>query len=177
MVRLRPLFRVLLTFVLFLPLLAWAQVVAVPGALDPSDPTAVASALAAAISNKQWALVTALGITALVAGLRRWVPTTNVVGAWLNGKVGGIVSTLVISFGIALVAKLTAGQRLTVALAIDTLGLALAASGGWSIIKNFTEAVDDRAAAKAAAAAATPPVPPPAPVVIAGIPQDPQVKP
>lgn len=142
------------------PVFAFAQDAAAPTmmAFDPTDLGSVAKLLLEAIMQKQWGIVVSLSITAVVAGLRKWVPETTALGKWFRTRLGGILTNLALSLGLAFLTLFMAGGALSADLVLKALSIALGASGGWSIVKNITEAIEESKAQKAGAdAAATPP--------------------
>lgn len=158
--------RFTLLFVFALPFLAFAQDGGIasiaPDGLslinfDPTDPGSVAQMLLDAVMSKQWGIVVSLAITALVAGLRKWVPEGTKLGAWFRTKLGGIVTTLLISLGMAFLTQFVAGGQFSVALVVRALSVAVGASGGWSIWKNISEALAEKKAQTAGTTAADAP--------------------
>jgi MFS family permease len=110
-----------------------------------------------AIMNKQWGLVASLVIMLAVAALRKWVPETTKVGAWFRSKVGGIVLNLSFTTAGAFATAFLSGHAITGPLVLKVLTVAFGASGGWAIIKNVLEALDERKAKQAGEAAASNP--------------------
>ena len=154
----------LLLTLLFMPLLALAQdggVTSAPNAaalalaLDPTDLGAMAKLVLDAVMTKQWGIVVSLGITILVAGLRKWVPENTKVGAWFRTKLGAIVMNFAISLGSGFAMLMLSGTPFSSGLVIQALTIAFSASGGWSIWKNVSEAIDEKKAQNAGVAAAT----------------------
>lgn len=121
---------------------------------DPTDLASLAQFLISAGQAGQWALLASVAVTALVAGLRKWVPESTSVGKWLRSKLGGVLTSLVLSLSGALSALLVTGAPFTWQLALQALSIALGASGTWSIWKNVREALDEKAAQKAGEKAA-----------------------
>jgi len=155
-----PLFSFLFAMSLLCPLYAFAQETAAAVSLlafDPSDPGTVAKLLLDAVMNKQWGIVASLSVTALVAGVRRWVPEHTVVGKWFRTRLGGLVTNLVITLGMAFLTLFVAGGTFSLDLVIKALSVALGASGGWSVFKNITEAIAERKAQTAGTDAAEKP--------------------
>lgn len=148
--------KALFFFTLLLPVLAFAQAAAVP-VLDPTDPGNVAKLLLDGIAHKQWGLVISVAVTAIVALLRKYVPETTALGLWFKSKLGGILTNFIVSLGLAFVVQFVAGQPFNLTLVIDAFGVALTAAGGWAIIKNLTEAVQEAKAQKAGTDAAAAP--------------------
>lgn len=149
---------VMFTLVLFSAFAAFAEEAAVALiALDPSDPGSVAKMLLDAVMNKQWGIVASLSVTAIVAGLRKWVPEATTLGKWFRTKLGGIIVNLVVTLGLAFLTLFAAGGTFSADLVLKALSVALGASGGWSIVKNITEAVAEAKAQKAGTAAASVP--------------------
>jgi len=124
---------------------------------DPTDIQNVAGFLVDAALHKNWGFVISFGVTVLVAMLRKWVPESTKVGAWFRSKLGGIVTTFVISFAGAFATMTTNNVPVSLDMLWKGLAMAITASGGWSIYKNVMEAVDEVRAKKAGLAAATSP--------------------
>jgi hypothetical protein len=144
---------------LCLPLTALAQEV-VPSAtvpLDFTDPGAVGKLLFDAVMNKQWGIVVALTITALIAMLRKWVPEGTVLGKWFRSKLGAIITNFAISLGGAFITLFMAGVPFSLGVVLKALSIAFTAAGGWTIFKNLTEAINEKKASNAGNAAASKP--------------------
>lgn len=140
-----------------MPLLAFAQDGGVAGptdgvtllTFDPTDPGSVAKMLLDAVMAKQWGVVASLGVTALVAGVRKWTPENTKLGAWLRTKLGAIITTFLITLGTAFLTLFMAGGQFSLALVLKAVSVAVGASGSWSIWKNVSEAISEAKAQKA----------------------------
>lgn len=141
----------------FMPV-ALAQDVA-PSLPNPDNIEGIAQLLWDAIMNKQWGLVASLGVMFAVAALRKWVPATTKVGAWLKSKLGGIITNFTLALSGAFATAFMSGHTITGPLVIKAIGVALGAAGGWAIVKNISEAIDEAKAKKAGEAAAADPGP------------------
>ena len=129
-----------------------------PPIADPSsDPGAVIQLVYSTIMNKQWGALVALLVTLIVWALRRFVPATSGFGAFLSSKLGGMISNFLLSAGGITASALLAGAPFTFDVVSKIVVATLVAAGGWAIIKNFTEALDERKAQAAGAAAAKAP--------------------
>lgn len=111
---------------------------------DPNDPGIIAKILLEGIANKQWGIVISVLVIAIIAALRRFVPETNPVGRWFRTKVGGVLTNLALSLGFAFFTQFAAGVPFNLTLVINAVGVALTAAGGWAIVKNLTEAAQER---------------------------------
>jgi hypothetical protein len=123
---------------------------------DPTDLGALAGVLVTAVMQGRWGVVVSLGVTLLVAALRKFVPTSTKFGAWMHGRIGAIVFNFATSLGLAFAAVFVSGSPITVDVVVRALQVALTAAGGWTIYKAIREEIEERAAAKAGAAAAEP---------------------
>lgn len=157
------------TFALVLAPVAFAQDALTVAA--PADPTSTVDALAAdpvklaqlvieAVNSKNWGLLVSLIVTALVWATRRFVPESTKVGQFLRSRLGGLVTNFAFVTGGAFITLFIAHREPTAALVWQTLDMVLKAAGGWAIIKNMMDAMNDAKAQKAGAeAATTPPAP------------------
>lgn len=96
--------------------------------------------LTQAVHDRHWILAAALLLSGLTWCLRlckRWWP-------WLGTDRGGVASLVLCSFFGAIAANLRGGHALNLELALDAVGVAVAAAGGWSVIKK-TFAPSDKA--------------------------------
>jgi len=123
---------------------------------DFTDLGAIAKLAYDAVMNKQWGLLASVVIAALIAGLRKWVPESTKVGAWLRTKLGAIVTNFALSLASAFATAFAAGASFSADLVFKALSVAFAASGGWAIYKNITEAVAESKAQKAGAESPVP---------------------
>lgn len=125
--------------------------------LDLNDLGAVAKTVLDGVQNHQWGLVISTVILLLILSLRKFTPETSRFGIWIQSKLGAIISNFALSFGGAFVTMFAAGQHFTVSMFFRALTIALTASGGWAVFKNFNEAVaEKRAQAAGLEAAANP---------------------
>lgn len=117
---------------------------------DPSNIEAFARAIFDAVTSKNYALVAALAVVALVYLARKYAGPKV---PFLQTDKGGVLLSLATSFAGALATALFAGGPISLALVSQALIVAFTASGGWSMIRKlfFT---DDAAKAKALAEAA-----------------------
>lgn len=126
-------------------------------ALAGDDFGALAKLIWDAVMNKQWGLVASLAILLAVAALRKFVPETTKVGAWLRTKLGGIVTNFAITLSGAFATAFMSGHTFSADLVFKALSVALTASGGWAIYKNVREALDEKKAQEKGADAAKKP--------------------
>jgi len=157
---------VVLTFAAVLPFVVYAQDAAPAPAVAPALPAdltdigAIAKLAYDAIMNKQWGLLASVVLAAVIASLRKWVPESSKLGTWLRTKLGAIITNFALSLSSAFATMFLAGASFSADLVFKALSVALAASGGWAIWKNVSEAVAEGKAQKAGAdAAETPPGP------------------
>ena len=155
----------------FVPMLAFAQdagtgamdAPVIPpvdlGALatDPLNPEVLARFVLDAVVSKNWGLLAAVLGAAAIAALRKYVPSTTVVGKWLSSKLGGIIANFLLQLSLAFGTLFIAGGQISLSLVVKALTIAVTASGSWSIYKNIKEALDDAKAQSAGAAAAAAP--------------------
>jgi hypothetical protein len=150
-------FSITFTFALaFVPVALAQDVAPIP---NPDNIEAMAQLIWDAIMNKQWGVVASLGVMFIIAALRKWVPSTTKVGAWFKTKLGAIITNFVLALSGALATALLSGHAISAPLIIKAIGVALGASGGWAILKNVSEAIDEARAQKAGEAAAADPGP------------------
>lgn len=121
-----------------------------------ADPTNIETALkllSHAVMNGQWGLLVSFLLTALIAGLRKWVPEETKVGKWFRSKLGALSSAFGLSLGLAFVTQFGAGLPFSLAMVIKALSVAFGAVGGWAAYKNVREAIAESKAVDAGAAA------------------------
>jgi hypothetical protein len=102
--------------------------------MEITDLLSLAKPVLAAVMSGQWAAGACLALVLLVAaarkhGAKRWPA--------LATDAGGTALTLAGSFGGALATALLAGSAPTLALVWTALGIAVAASGGYTMIKRL----------------------------------------
>lgn len=102
--------------------------------MEASDLISLAKPILAAVMSGQWAAGAALALVLLVAATRKYGAKRWPV---LATDAGGTAMTLVGSFGGALATALLAGSAPTLALVWAALGIAVAASGGYTMIKRL----------------------------------------
>ena len=110
---------------------------------DLTDLGAMGKLILDAVQNKNYGLLASLVVLLAVAALRKWTPETSKLGAWLKSKLGGMVTSLALSLGGAFATAFMAGASFSLELCLKALTVALTASGGWAIYKNFREALDE----------------------------------
>lgn len=124
---------------------------------DFTDVGGVAKSVFDAVQNHQWGLVASLGVLLVIALTRKFTSETSKFGVWVNSKLGALISNFVLSFGGAFATMFAAGQPFTWKMVLQAFTIALTASGGWSIWKNFNEAMEERKAQAAGTAVAADP--------------------
>lgn len=122
-----------------------------------TDFGAMAQNLLEAVQNRQWALVASLGVIALIASARRFIPDETKVGGWLHSPVGGLITNFGLSFGGAFSTAIAAGQPINTLLLLKALNVALMATGVYETWAKSKEAIADRKAQAAGAVAAKKP--------------------
>jgi hypothetical protein len=107
------------------------------------DPTSerVAVLLLRAVMTGQWGLFISLLLTAVVAGLRKWIPASTKFGGWMRTKLGAVITTFLLALGGGFVTQFAAGVPFSLALVLKALSIAVGAAGGWTLVKNIHEAV------------------------------------
>lgn len=110
---------------------------------DLTDLGAIAKVAYDAVMNKQWGLLVSVVMAAVVASLRKWVPERTKFGVWLRTKLGAIITNFALSLATAFATMFLAGQPFSADLVFKALSVALAASGGWAVWKNLTEAIQE----------------------------------
>lgn len=102
----------------------------------PDDPAGILRALYDAATTKQWTVLAGVAMIGVTYAVRRWVLGR---WQWAQTRIGGFV----LAFGLSLAATfgvaLAAGGELSAALALDALGTAMAAAGGWTWLQQVTE--------------------------------------
>lgn len=156
---------VFLFITLFLPMLAFAQEVAgapvpVPSTtglsllpFDATDPASVAKMLMDALVHKQWGIVVSLVITVAIAMLRKFTPEESKFGLWMRSKLGALILNFGFTLGSAFVTLFLAGGSISLELILKAVTVALTASGGWSMFKALSEAIQEKKAQAAGVAA------------------------
>lgn len=124
------------------------------------DPTQLAALLLEAIQSKNWALLAAVAVAALVAGVRHFArKAPGPLWTWTTTKWGGPLLAVLGSVAAAAVTALTAGQGVTLGLVVNAVVVGLLGTGVHSVQKNIrqaatagkaaSEAVSDKEAALA----------------------------
>lgn len=123
---------------------------------DPEkDPEGWAKATYDAIKAGRWLAVAGFVLMGVVLIFRRLVLQR---WKWLQTDRGGVIATLAISFLGALAHSFAAGAGFSWSLLLGALGVAWAASGGWSQLKRLISPPDKKPEPVAKKA---PPIPPP----------------
>ena len=104
---------------------------------NPEDVGGFVASLAEAVASKNWALVAALGVVAVVHFVRRF-------GAgrlpWVATDRGGAALVLVTSVAGAIATALVGGAPFGLALVLQALSVAVSAAGGFSLVKKLAAA-------------------------------------
>lgn len=151
--KLTPIAVAFLCFAIALPVFAQDAVAAV----DFTNEEALAKLIFDAVENKQWGLLVSLLLTGTVALGRKYIPESTKLGAWLRGKVGAIISTLLLALGGGFTMQFLAGAPFSAAMVLKAVQIALSANGAWSVWKNIKEALGESKAVEAGKAAETKP--------------------
>src|SRR5262245_42764579 len=125
----RKLLRLLPLAALFLLLLARSALAADPPPAPDIDASAWAKALYAAITEKQWGIVSGVLLVGLVYPLRLWGPK------FLKTPGGGLILAMAIALAGTFVVTLAAGTHMTLAVAASALATAATAAGLWEWLK------------------------------------------
>lgn len=106
-----------------------------------------AQTLLNAIQHKQWQLVAALALIAVVAGLRWLAPRINdTIGSALSSDRGGTILTLVGGEAGAIANALIAGQPITLTLILSGLSVGVLGVGGYTALKRIARPTDRKSA-------------------------------
>lgn len=122
-------------------------------AADPLNFEVLSRIVLNAVVGRNWGLLVAILAAALLAGLRRWIPATTVVGKWFASKVGIVIMNFALHLALMFATLFMSGGTLSAALILRALTMAVTASGTWSIYKSVAEAVNEAKAQSAGAAA------------------------
>lgn len=126
---------------------------------DPEQAGAFVKLLVDAASSRNWPLLAALVVVALVWAVRRFGAARL---PWLGTDRGGAVLVLATSLAGAVATALAGGAGLSLPLLVEALAVAVSAAGGFNLVKKL-------AAPAPAPVAATPePVPSPMDIVNGG---------
>ncbi len=139
---------------------------ATPPLVLPSDLTdlgAVGQLVFHAFSERNWGLLASGLVILLVGAARKFLPENDKtsalgkIGDWVRSKRGGIITNLVLAYCGALATAFLAHAPVTPGLFFSALQVSLAASGGWTMWKNWREAQSTDVAKKVGAEAAANP--------------------
>lgn len=109
--------------------------------------TSFAQTILNAIQHRQWQLVAALVVIAIVAGLRWLAPQIHdKIGAALNSDRGGTILTLLTGEAGAIATALLAGQPLTLTLLLSGLSVGTLGVGGFTAFKRLSRPKDKKTA-------------------------------
>ena len=122
-------------------------------ASDPLNVEAGARLVLHAVATGMWGLLASLAVMALVYALRKFVPAHTVVGKWFASPPGAAVISVFMSMAFGCATLFLAKEPFTLAFVLKAVGIAIGASGTWSIGKAFKEWLGQRAAEKAGAEA------------------------
>jgi hypothetical protein len=103
------------------------------GAELADDPAGILRLAYQAATAKQWTVLAGAAMIGVTYAVRRWVLHRV---AWFQTRLGGFALALGLSllgtFGLAL----ASGAEMSAQLALDALGTAMAAAGGWAWLQN-----------------------------------------
>lgn len=107
-----------------------------------TDAAAWAKALYAAVTSKEWTVVTGLALVAVTYVMRRWV-----VGwvSWFRTPFGGLVLGFAVAASATLGTTLAAGAHVTLGLLAASLSTAAASAGIWEWLKDHIPGMQEAA--------------------------------